>query len=286
MKFKDLKLFEKLTIDFSMFLRRKYVKRNKLSKGLQKRLFCTFRENHIWYYLLLIRPGFSRNSVGLIISYAYLRSEENLRLLLLSKKHKNNFGFYSAIRSQLELQAFLDYCLRNEEYRKEFISKNEDRKSKGDPNVVKNIVTLIEQLAIHDDKIIPQYDYLSLILHPNPSSLFEVQNIRVLSPESGKTAHIVPIDMYFEHTWEVDKDVELDLDLWIRIMCARIHETQEITKEIAALGDERSSSFDFLQFIPIKNEIRKRCGFPYWKPKDDSGRSEDAASVVINPLKR
>jgi hypothetical protein len=268
MKFKNLSRSERLILRFSMFVRGKYIRRTGLPKYLRRRIKCIFRKNHILYYLTLIKKGHIRNSVSLVITYAFIRTEENLRLLLLSLKNENSLGFYSAIRSQLELQSFLNYFLSNKNYLKEFITKNEDRSTKDDPNMVKNVLTLLNKFSKTDTRILPLYEFCSLLLHPNPSSLMEAGNIQVFGPEAGKFSHIESIDRFFEYTWHIDKNVKVDLEKWVNLICLRINDTFTVINEISKLKDDEDiKSFNWQEFIEVKNELRKKCGFTYWSRK-------------------
>ena len=101
----------------------------------------------------------------------FSRANENLRAILFSLKPYNLTTFVHAIRSQIELNALIQKFVQDADYHKKNLTLNEDRARQKELDTVININTLVQKLG---DGLLPYvntYNYLSLLLHPNPTAI-------------------------------------------------------------------------------------------------------------------
>lgn len=170
--FKDLTRIEKLTINLVYYKTwRKLVKSKEISASKQKYFELYFKEIHARYYKRVVRgPNFVKAS-RLTLNFLFSRANENLRAILFSLKPYNLTTFVHAIRSQIELNALIQKFVQDADYHKKNLTLNEDRARQKELDTVININTLVQKLG---DGLLPYvntYNYLSLLLHPNPTAI-------------------------------------------------------------------------------------------------------------------
>lgn len=175
---------------------KKYLKNSKLDK-FEARLFkIIFYELHAYFYTKVVK-GYRFYTVSrLIQNFLFLRTKENLRLVLFASNPYNVSAFIHGIRSQIELNALLNkFTFENDSYFEEYFKKSEDRKN---DNKLINILTLIEKL---DDEFVNYkelYENLSNLLHPNPSA---VKIYAQAVPNINSSLFSPTINIYFDDTF-------------------------------------------------------------------------------------
>lgn len=199
--YKSLKHPERFSITM-IYLRkwRKYVKNSGLKDNEKAYFKLYFQEIHARYYQRVIQtPAFKTTNV-LILNFFFSRVNENLRGILTSLKPYNLTMFVHAVRSQIELNALMDKFITDESYYEKFQLLNEDRKKIKELETVTNINTLIEKLG---EDLLPYktvYDNLSLILHPNPTSIRFYAQTEGTPTEDKNGVYQPNIDFYFSQT--------------------------------------------------------------------------------------
>lgn len=166
-----------------------------------------FKEIHSRYYKRVIKgPPFVTTS-RLVLNFLISKANENLRAVLLAFRPYNLTVFTNAIRSQIELNALLNYFINDPDYHKEHLLFNEDRSKLKEQEAqgkqtVKNINTLVQKLDEEPLHYSSEYHKLSLLLHPNPSAIkFYAQ--AEPDPMSGSLNLYRPkLKFYFDKTIE------------------------------------------------------------------------------------
>nr|WP_315207244.1 hypothetical protein [uncultured Albidiferax sp.] len=179
---------------------RKFVKRSKVSKNQKLFFSLYFKQLHASYYTRVVRgPTFITN-YRLKRNFLLSRANENLRIILQSFNPLNLTSFIHGMRSQIELNALVAKFIGNEEYLKNFLFLNEDRKKVNEQPTVVNVNTLVKNLDIQLDGYQEIYDTLSLLLHPNPSAVKFYAQAEKKDNLSGSILAQPKLKFYFNET--------------------------------------------------------------------------------------
>lgn len=131
------------------------------------------------------------------------RTQECLRVICLSLKNDIRTSILSAIRSQIEINAFVFYLINNHEYAKAVLDKKEDReKDKGHPELMVNALTTVNRISKNWPNYKEDYDTVSKLMHPNPSAIILTGNLRKGDGQYSRSK----IDKYFVNTWCLDAE--------------------------------------------------------------------------------
>lgn len=160
-----------------------------------KTLLCQL---HLRHYMHNVLFGGMISPRSIMYQFALSRADENLRLVASSLAAENRLGFFMAIRSQLELNAHVYYLANDEEYAQRFHRSPEDRvKDKDNPELIKNILTLVRKYESRFKGYKGFYDYCSSYIHPNPSTA--LCYIRPSVSVDGKVR--ADSDTFFQVSW-------------------------------------------------------------------------------------
>lgn len=197
--YQSLQKSERASILMNYFFNdRKYISNSGLKREEKQLLKKLFIELHTSFYTKIIRgPKYIKTS-RIILHFLYLRTKENLRLILFSSKPYNLNGFIHGIRSQIEINALLNKFLKEDDkYFEEYFLKSEDRK---DENRLLNVLTLIDHMGDQVVSYRKLYEQLSNILHPNPTAV-KLHTQATPSSSNIKSLYNPWMSFYFNETY-------------------------------------------------------------------------------------
>ena len=254
-KYSQLSTPEKLVISTThYFYDRKFLRTAKLNK-IEKQLFKKiFIELHVYFYFKIIKgPNYFKIS-RLIQNFLFLRVKENLRLVLFAYNPHNLTAFVHGIRSQIEINALLNRFTReNDSYFEEYFIRSEDRKR--DDRLI-NIQTLIDKM---DNDVINYrelYDYLSNILHPNPSAV-KLHTQATPSNSNFKSAFIPKISHYFAETFPNTSESKSWFGTYLLQFAISVIHFFELIEKLNKdffINAEEKRDFEILSMLQIVNQ--------------------------------
>lgn len=195
---------------------KKFVRTAGIAKNMEKFFEQYFLEIHTRYYKNIIQKSHFIKVEDLIRGFFLYKANESMRACLTSLNPYNITSFVQAIRTQIETTALLYKFCNDPEYYQNYLKLNEDRDPKKlkELDSVLNIITLVKQL---DNTIIPYvdtYNYISSLLHPNPSAIRFYYQPDKTNIENVCSPHI---SFYFRETVVRTEKIDewFDQHLWL-----------------------------------------------------------------------
>lgn len=153
---------------------------------------------HLRHYMHNVLFGGLVTPRNIMYRFILSRADENIRLAAISLENNNTLGFYLALRSQIELNAHVNYLSNDEGYAQTFLGRPENRKKDhGNPELIKNVATLVQKFEKKFIIYMRFYDYCSTLIHPNPSTV-----LKGAKPQKNFNDKVkVDMDYKFESAW-------------------------------------------------------------------------------------
>lgn len=149
---------------------------------------------HYMHNILFQNEGTPRS---FMYQFVLSRTDEIIRLAVSAISTNNQMAFYMALRSQFEINAHTYYLMMDEEYAQRFHRSPEDRiKDKNNPELIKNIMTLMKKFEKQFPIYEGFYDYCSNYIHPNPSTI-----LKYIRPKKKDEKIVVNTNYTFETSW-------------------------------------------------------------------------------------
>jgi hypothetical protein len=235
-----------------------------------KNLIKQFHLRHYMHNLLFRGSVTPRN---LMYQFILSRADENLRLAIAGVATKNKLAFFMAMRSQLELNAHTYYLTTDEKYAQRFHKSPENRiKQKDNPELFKNILTLVQKFEKRFEVYDGLYDHCSRLIHPNPSTSFEY-----MKPKKGLDGGInLNINYTFETTWySIDSEHEDALKWFDSFLGLSRHQLRlfdelddKIEVDSNAIRNETSMLGFFLDLSRKQELFNLRAKMESWSPEE------------------
>ncbi len=245
---------------------------------------------HLRHYMHNILFGTRITPRTVMYQFILSRTDENLRLAVSSLVAENRMGFFMAMRSQLELNAHTYYLTNDEAYAQRFHRSPEDRaKDKGNPELVKNIFTLVQKYESTFTGYQGLYDYCSSYIHPNPSTT--LCYIRPSASIDGKLDG--DKDMFFQVTWfrddgEKERAIQL-FGCFLKVIGHFLKLFDEFDEKCevdsVSVKDESGSLGLFTDLARKQEVLNLRAKMERWSPEKYQKKQEEFIKKMTSQQK-